>query len=278
VTVTLHQCRGNRLVDACGVFFDEPIRIVAPARDRRAVRRIAQQRKTHVVELDVGRARRRQRCDLLPIRGDDVVPEIRGVLVVTALAHAFVAAGEHVQRHRRRDRHLRHARGVGLEEGERAHDRAGAPADRARDPQPRRRLLRAAGVAPGHLGGAGAVGGKPVPVHDQLEPPAAPAELAVRHRLEADALLHGDRRADAVVLDRAQFAIVVRAEVAVGGLRAEQALARELELLRPQQAADLVGPERRARRGARGFERKSHAGEPTARQIRQPPARRGAGG
>jgi hypothetical protein len=166
----------------------------------------------------------------------------------------------HVQDHRRRDRHLGHAPGVRLEEREGAHDRALAPADRAVDPQPRCRLLDAAAVSPRHVGIAGTVGRQPLPVHDQLEPPAAAAELAVRHRLEADALLHADRVADAFVLGLAQVGVVVRAEMPVGGLRPQVALARQLELRRPQQAADLVGPERRGRGGARDFDGNCHSG------------------
>jgi hypothetical protein len=37
----------------------------------------------------------------------------------------------------------------------------------------------------------------------------------------------------------------MRAEMPVGGLRPEVALARELEPRRPQQAADVIGPEGR---------------------------------
>ncbi len=219
--------------------------IVAPVVDDRAIGRIAQERDAGVVELDVGRARRGERRDLLAIGLHHVVPELIEVTVV-ALAHALVAAREHVQHDGRRHRHLRHAPGVRLEKREGAHDRAVAPADRCVDPQPRERLLGAALVPPGHLGGAGAVG-REAPVHHQLEPPAAAAEFAVGDGAQPDALLHRDHVADARVLDGAQFGIVVGTEILVSGLRSEQPLARVLELLRAQQAADLVGAERRAR-------------------------------
>src|SRR5262249_19527593 len=119
------------------------------------------------------------------------------------------------------------------------------PADRAVDPQPRGRLLHAALIAPHDIGVAGAVRRKPVPIHDQLEPPAAPAELAIGDGVKPRAFLHGDRGADAFLLDAPQVGILVRAEMRVGGLRAELALARKLQSRRPQQAAHVVGPEGR---------------------------------
>ena len=85
--------------------------------------------------------------------------------------------------------------------------------------------------------------------HHQLGQPAAAAELAVGHRLEAGALLHRDNLADAFILDRAQLRIVVRAQMLVGRLRTEEPLARRFQFLRPQQAADLIGTKRRRFRG-----------------------------
>ena len=63
------------------------------------------------------------------------------------------------------------------------------------------------------------------------------AELAVGDALEPDVLLPADRLSDAFVLDRAQL---VRAALA-----ASVARARREQPLGPQQAADLIGAERR---------------------------------
>src|SRR6202011_1912871 len=65
------------------------------------------------------------------------------------------------------------------------------------------------------------------------------------------AFLHGDRGADAFILDAPQGGIVMGAEMPVGGLRAELALAREFQTRRPQQAAHVGGPEGREGGGTR---------------------------
>jgi hypothetical protein len=66
--------------------------------------------------------------------------------------------------------------------------------------------------------------------------PGTAAELAVRNSAQADLFLFADRLPNRVVLDRAQGGGV---DVAGRVL-----LARLVEALRPQQAADVVGPER----------------------------------
>src|SRR6266513_3812943 len=153
---------------------------------------------------------------------------------------------------RRRHRHLGQRFGVRLQESEGTHDRARPPADLALHSQFGKSLRDAAFVSPFEARGAGAVGCEALPAEDKLEPPAAPAELAVGDRLQADALLRRDAFADAAVLDGAQFRAVMRPQVALRGLRSEEALARLLKRLWPQQAADLVGAERRAGARAHG--------------------------
>src|SRR5207248_9818571 len=106
------------------------------------------------------------------------------------------------------------------------------PGDLARDSQFGESLGNARLVAPLELRGAGAVGLEAFPAHDQLEPPASPAEFPVGAGFEPDALLHGDHLADAFVFHRAKLRVVVRAEGAGRGLRAEKLLARLLELFR----------------------------------------------
>jgi hypothetical protein len=93
--------------------------------------------------------------------------------------------------------------------------------------------------------GAGSVGAKSIPIHDQLEPPAAAPEFSVRDRLEPNALLHPHDIPDALVFDRPQFRIVVRRQAAIRGLRTQQALTRARQLVWAQKAANLVGAKRR---------------------------------
>ena len=168
-------------------------------------------------------------------------------VLVVALGDALVAAAIHVHQDRRRHRHLRHRARVGLEELEGAHDRARPPADRPVDPEAREGLLLAVGRVPGEGGRALPVRADALPGQQQFQPPAAPPELAVGDGAEADAFLHGDDVADAAILDRAQLGVVMGSEMLVGCLGAEELLARRLEDLGPEQAADLVGAERRAR-------------------------------
>jgi hypothetical protein len=65
------------------------------------------------------------------------------------------------------------------------------------------------------------------------------AELAVGRHLEADALLHGDGFADHPVLQGMQLGC--------GQPALDMRLARVAQLLRPDQAADMVGAKRRGR-------------------------------
>jgi hypothetical protein len=69
--------------------------------------------------------------------------------------------------------------------------------------------------------------------------PRRAAELAVGGGLEPDLALHGDYRLDRGVLDRAH---VVRVQPPGG-----EVLARGEQRIGPQQAADVIGAERRCR-------------------------------
>ena len=77
----------------------------------------------------------------------------------------------------------------------------------------------------------------PVERVDEVHVPRRAAELAVGRRAEADVLLHADGRADRLVLDPAQLGRVD----AAGG----EVLARLQEPRGPEEAADVVGAERR---------------------------------
>ena len=71
----------------------------------------------------------------------------------------------------------------------------------------------------------------------EVEMPPRTAEFAVGDRLQADRLLFVDDGLDLAVLDRLQRGGI---DLALGA-----GLARGLQRRRPQQAADLIGAERR---------------------------------
>src|SRR5207247_11026104 len=77
----------------------------------------------------------------------------------------------------------------------------------------------------------------PVEAPEKVEVPPGAAEFAVGHRLEPDLLLLLDDALDLAVFHRLELG---RADLALGA-----SLARLLERRRTQQAADVVGAERR---------------------------------
>src|SRR5215510_6367443 len=83
----------------------------------------------------------------------------------------------------------------------------------------------------------GGVGRHPVEAFEEIEVPPGAAELAVGGELEADLLLLLDDLLDLAVLDLLQLR---RADLALLALRP-----RGLERRRAQQAAHVIGPERR---------------------------------
>ena len=87
----------------------------------------------------------------------------------------------------------------------------------------------------------GGLDGEAVGALDEASPVGAAAEFAVGHDLEADLLLHGEDVADALIL---QFAELGVADL-LGGMPAEGLPQRR----RAQQAADVIGAERRSALG-----------------------------
>ena len=83
------------------------------------------------------------------------------------------------------------------------------------------------------------VGRDSVELDDEVHVPGGSPELAVRHGTETDILLQAHRVADGLVLDRAQFGRVDPS------LR--EVVARGEQVRRAEQAADVVGAERRCR-------------------------------
>jgi hypothetical protein len=106
-------------------------------------------------------------------------------------------------------------------------------ADLAGDPQ----SLRNADAALEVHAGIGLDGGDAIEMFQEVEMPEGAAELAIRHRLQADLLLALDQGPDLAILDLLQglirdFAIMML-------------VARLLQGGGPEQAADHIGAERR---------------------------------
>src|SRR4051794_35121974 len=199
-----------------------------------------QGREARVVELEVRAAELAEPPHLLAVRRGEVAPE-RVQLRVDGRVDRRAAAAV-VDHARRRDRQLRGRFLDGaVEEAEVVAE------DRVREPEP------PADVHPGEDGldiALVAVEGDPqlllghrrdaVELVDEVHVPRPAAELAVGHGPQADLLLHPDDLADRVVLDRAQLD---RVDTPFGVV-----LARLQEPRRAQEAAHVVGAERRLHR------------------------------
>ena len=138
-----------------------------------------------------------------------------------------------MQHRRRRNGHLRHDAGVGLEKLEVLQHRMVGEADLADDAQALRLGLHAAELD----ALVGLVDLDAVEHAEEIEVPPGAAELAVGRELEADLLLLLDDLLDLAVLDGLELGRRDRALLALG--------ARLLERGGTQEAADMVGAERR---------------------------------
>src|SRR5262249_24434077 len=168
--------------------------------------------------------------DLLAVGFREIRPELVHVRIGLLDRRAVGARVQHRRRgHGELRRVLRH-RLQELEVVE--HRRLGAP-DLARDFHERRLLL---GILEFRVAvGVALVERHAVEVGDEVDVPPVAPELAVGHRLYADRFLLRDDLADMLVLDGFQLG---RARLAGPGL-----VARVVQLLRAQQAADVVGAE-----------------------------------
>ena len=214
--------------------------VLAPPGDLGALRRIVQVSQRGVVELQVGAAQLAQPPHLVGVGGGQVRPEFLDVGVDLRIEHRRAAAVVHHVR--RRDRLLRHGGAhLRLQVGEVLAEDGLVHPDLAGDVQRGR----------GPLDGARGVGelhgqvarrlGYPANLVDEVHMPGGPAELSVGGRLQADLLLHPHRAGDLLVLDRAQAG---RLDPSGG-----KVLAGLMQPRGAQQAADVVGPERRAGSG-----------------------------
>jgi hypothetical protein len=212
--------------------------VAADAVDIGALGRIVEIGEAGVVELEIGAAELVQRRDLVGVDAGEIVPE-RIHLGIDARVDGGAAAAV-VQHRRRRDRQLgrRSRRRNRFEIGEIvAEDRPGE-GEPAGDPVRRRAERHRSGlvleldmqlpVAVDHA----------ADLIEEIHVPRAAAHLAVGDPAQPERRLAPHRRGDRLVLDGAQFRR--------GEPPRLMLLPRLQQLRRAQQAADMIGAERRA--------------------------------
>jgi hypothetical protein len=232
----------DRGVDQGGVGVRQLGRVLADAPHLLAQLGVAEIGEIHLVDLEIAAAGGSEIAHLLVIDAGEVGVELGHVGIGFLVDRAAAAAEMHVAGGG--DGLFRGLLGVGFHELEVIDEDALGPRQLAVDAQARRRELDVAlrGVEPrldarrdhGDVGEA----------LEEIEVPEGAAELAVGDRLEPKLLLQLDRVADRLVLDPAQllggdgpgFPLVARVEQFLGA----------------QQAADMVGAERRRGAGRHG--------------------------
>src|ERR1700692_2722164 len=222
---------GHRDVDELAVKRAKRFRVVAAIPHLLAVFFIAQHGDEDFVELQVAAAGIGESAHGLFVRLAEI-GEHRVELGIDRLVDRRADRAA-VQRRRRRDRYLCRAFGVLLDEFEMLDHRMAGEADLAGDlgafvARPR----RGEGDAGLHDGLLDAV-----EAPEKIEMPPGAAEFAVGDRLQAGRLLLPDDVLDLAVFHRFQL---IRRELALGA-----ALARLFQCRGPQQAADMIGAERR---------------------------------
>src|SRR5262245_22251148 len=238
--VTAAQMHGNRHVggdvrhrgiDQVGITLGEPAWVVAAPFLGLAVDGVAQHGDEHLVELQVATAGIGESAHALAVGGAQLGEELlEGGIGL--LAHRG-AAGAAVERRRRRNRDLRRPRRVRLDELEMLQHRVIGKAELADDARALRACLHALECdALLHHVALGAV-----ETPEEVEVPPGAAELAVGDGLESHLLLLLDDALDLAILHRLERG---RIDLALGVL-----FARLLQRCRTQQAADMVGAERR---------------------------------
>src|SRR5262245_7784291 len=221
----------ERGIGQSGIARGQRIGIVAALLRSLALGRRADHCPGGVVELEIAAASVVEGADGAAIGLGHVV-EIAVEVGIDVPADGHAALAE-MERAGRGNRHLGHRARMRLEEAEmREHGMAGK-ADPAGDLDPFR-TGRNAVELDAMVGG---VGRHPVEALEEIEVPPGAPELAAGGELEADLLLLLDDLLDLAVLDLLQLR---RADLALLAFRP-----RVLERRRAQQAAHVIGPERR---------------------------------
>ena len=217
--------------------------LAAPA-DLSPLGRVVEVGQAGVVELQVGAAQGAEPLHLVGVGGGQVGPKALDIGIDLGIEHRRSAAVVHHVR--RRDGLLGYGRGdVILHEREVLAEDGVIQPDLAADVQRRGSPLDGAGrVGELHRDVAGRLR-DPTEGVDEVHVPGGPPELAVGGRLQAHLLLHPYRPDDLVILDRAQVSgrDPARGEIIAGLMQPGRA----------EQAADVVGAERRARPAGRGL-------------------------
>jgi hypothetical protein len=229
---------GERLVDVADVGLVLVLGVAADRAHVLALSGIVEVGEARVVELEVAATGRGDAPHLLGVGRGQVGPELVEVGIELGVDRGAAAAV--VDHARRRDRQLRRLLGP----GDRAQELEGVAEDRLRQPDPavdaqrrRRELERPGLVAELHVQRLVDDLRDPVEAVDEVHVPGRAPELAVGDRAQAAVALERDDVADRRVLGLPQ---------AVGAERARrEPLARREQLRRAQQAADVVGAERR---------------------------------
>src|SRR5215470_1992647 len=224
---TAGQCQVRHLRIVRG----QTIGIVAARLGMLALLRIADHRPGGVVELQVAAAGVVEGADGLAI-GHAHVVEVAVEIGVDLLADGLPALAE-MQRRGRRDRHLGRDLGVVLDEAEMLEVRMAGEIDLA-DHAHALGLGLDAGEGDALAGG---VELDPVEPLVEVELPPSAAELAIGRKLEPDLLLLLDDLLDLAILDRL--------ELGGGDLTLLALPSRLLERRGAQEAADVIGAERR---------------------------------
>src|SRR5580704_3328116 len=222
---------GHRDVNELAVKRAERFGIVAAVLHLLAIFRIAQHGYEHFVELQVAAAGISESTHGFFVRLAEIV-EHRVELGIDRLVDRCADRAT-VQRRRRRDRYLWRTLGVRLDKFEMPDHRMAREADLAGD-------LGAFVARPGRgEGDAGLHDGllDAVEAPEEIQMPPRAAEFAVGDRLQAGVFLLPDDVLDLTVFHRLQL---VRRDLALGA-----ALARFFQRRGPQQAADMIGAERR---------------------------------
>ena len=229
---------GERLVDVADVGLVLMLRVAADRAHVLALLRVVDVGEARVVELEIRAAELGDATHLLPVRSDEVGPELVEVGVERLVYRGSAAAV--VDHARRRDRQLRHLpfRGARAQEGERvAEDRVRQPDPAAHVQRWRGELDRAPLVAELHVQRLVHHLRDTVEGVDEVHVPRRAAELAVGDRPQADVALQLHDVADRGILGRAELVAVDPAGRVV--------LPRPQQLGRAQEAADVIGAEGR---------------------------------
>ncbi len=225
------RAAGERCFGHARVFFRQPIGIIAARLGGFALLGVADHRPGGVIELQVAAAGVVEGADGLAV-GLANVMEVGIEIRIDIFADARPTLAE-MERRRRRDRHLRGDRSMVLDEAEVVEMRMAGEADLVDHPH-----TLSLGLDTCKLDAlAGRVELDPVEPFVEVElPPGAP-KLAVGGELQSDRLLFLDDRFDLAVFDLFQLCRGYLALLALGP--------RLLERRGTQEAADMVGAERR---------------------------------